>query len=1072
MNATTGIKVFINGKDYSDYLVDGSISDESAYSSNIIKTTGTIKLAGSNVVLDFNKKKFPIGSSVTFYASLSNGKYGKLPRNTLLVLSSSIDLQEPSITLELGCSLSFISEREASYESEIEQLIVTFIPAKIKRSFVLEQKNLSTLNSMLDIAGKVIFQNKDGSIQSVTKFGKGGLGANPDKAKLVSFDKFTTIDVQSIGDAIEDIPSAIIAKATTEIIEGADDDDDDTEDGKPPPFSITSISRTIKVPKIKLIKIEGDGQPPAFRVENKQDQPEAGEEAVPHCGTPADPGAKADTSPYGYTLIGDAEVGEEEVQDTVYRASFTSYEGPGNQVDYEYDWEYGSGATYANSFLSAYANLVVKHIKEEAEKSKGFCGKLNQAYTTRDDFASRPKTVDYFYNVDAETGERTLIATRPSEESKANENAQKYYACAAEQYKKAADFHAQGANNLAKGTAAKNLDLYLGKSGYSSLNITYYRYGSGDELIQKITKNYIHSASADLSVNAVENIPYNTYDGGFLLRVGYASGSLDLSAQSYYVKLNLVSKTFEQTLQGDVLYTFHNTAVFKYPSSFNLFEASRTTVTYTYKPLYTREVVEYEDFQDPINNYIQINHSSSGSKNPAEPDRIEVKRDADGNIYSSNVNTKTEELEYKQNIKLKGDPVDVKSLWLGNPESSPKEINLPLDFAPIVQKYDSGGTKLPFNPQGVLNEYTEILQKYSKNEARKIAADNAGFRITEIGTRAELFGYYPYYPIALNLSSLGKRYGLKSSSSSWVFDKDNVLCSIDCFRNSEIVTSIDQDEISPYIYPKFIKTEVAVTLDAAFFNLPAHTASIVLLSLPQTGSLTVNGTAASIGTTITVAQITSNLVVYTPAGAGTTQVSITYKALDSNGDEIGSGDKIYPKDDDQYDFPQITFADAGEFTNNTTNGGYPSDAGNFNTNLRPGGNYFLDGGDFDTGEEVEPVEPAPSNPSGNGEDDPEDDYGTEVEDEDGNLIGTDELPGPDGDDEGILEIDLTLNYKTFGFLKITSQIILQLGWDYGYVTLEKGTSIDNGTIVSPSNYNLDFGTIAAPIEPVLASSVN
>ena len=217
INTTAKVRVFINGSDYTDYLVEGSISDDSAYTSNIITSTGTLKLAGSSSVLDFNKTTFPVGSNVTIYVTLSNGSMSPLPRGNLLVLSSEVDIKEPSITFELGCSLNYLSAREANYEDEIEDLIQTFIPQNVKKSFVVEEFDISTLNNLLDISGLVIFQDAYGTIQSVDKFGSDGLGAAVASAKLVSFDKHSTIDVDSIGGAIEELPSAVIAQANTEI---------------------------------------------------------------------------------------------------------------------------------------------------------------------------------------------------------------------------------------------------------------------------------------------------------------------------------------------------------------------------------------------------------------------------------------------------------------------------------------------------------------------------------------------------------------------------------------------------------------------------------------------------------------------------------------------------------------------------------------------------------------------------------------------------------------------------------------------------------------------------------------
>ena len=93
-------------------------------------------------------------------------------------------------------------------------------------------------------------------------------------------------------------------------------------------------------------------------------------------------------------------------------------------------------------------------------------------------------------------------------------------------------------------------------------------------------------------------------------------------------------------------------------------------------------------------------------------------------------------------------------------------------------------------------------------------------------------------------------------------------------------------------------------------------------------------------------------------------------------------------------------------------------------------------------------------------------------DQDGTTIGTDELPGPDGDNQGLLQIEIDFKFKTINKLTITSEIIVQLGWDYGFISVSTGTPIDNGTVTAPINYNLNFGTIASPLTPALSSSVS
>lgn len=1116
-NASTKIRLFINEEDYSDFLVEGSVSDDSAYTNNIITCNGTIKLAGSADILDYNKTKFPVGSSVSIYATLANGNLARLAKGSFLILESSIDIKEPSITFQIGCSLSYLAAREANYLPEIEQLIDTFIPSDIKSSFIIKEKNLSALNNLLDLAGIVIFQNPYGTIQKATKFGGDGIGGAVSSPKLVSFDKHSTIDVESLGGAIEELPSAVVVRATTEVPvikitevpedppvpTDQDDDDDDGEDdnpdlepedneddvleGKPPPFISSSTTRTIKVPDIHSIY-------PFYSVRNLPQEPESQTEAIPACGSISDP--EATTTSYGYTVTGAVIPTERTQKEVVTQGSYTSYEGPGNQVDFEYDFEHCSAGTYASGVLSGLISKYSDAINEQKAEAQALCGKVNAAFTQRDDFNSREAPIVYFYE-ENENGERVLVDQEVSEEAEVNQNAQEYYDCIGNAYLDAAKGVADGVEALAS-FGTKIVDGYLKDYGYSSFNITYYFYDSAGTVTGKITKNFIHPAASTAAQKATNALRYivngrSTGGSGFDEGLKYytASGLFD------YSSFRLVGKSFDQTVRGDRLITSHSIGMRDPERYLNLMLAQTTVTTYRYTDLYVTETVEVTDHQDPINSYKRVNYSSTGSKNPVEPDRIEIQRDSNGEVYTPYVPEQvtlpaptpedpqatttvtviteqemvTEELEYRQAVNMKGGTTNVVSKWLGQPSPQDKEINLPLDFAPITGRIDNNGVPVAVNPSSKLASYQKILQRYAQNEALKIAADNSGFRITESGNRAELFGYHPYYPIALNLSSLGKRYGLRAASSSWVFDSNNVLCSIDCFRTSEITSSVDQAEISPYIYTVITKVEGVTVIAPATINIPPTGTSIAILTLPETGTLTLNGNSVSIGDTISISDISNGDLVYTPPTNDTTEFSIDFKVLDTNGNQVGSGDNIFPVD--QYQLVDYVFADCGEFTDNTTNGGFNGGGGDFDLGTRPGGNYNMNAGDFDTGDPVVVSEPLPSNigNSLNGEDNVDDNYGSSVVDQDGTSIGTDQLPGPSGSNDGLLEIEIQFKIKTFNVLKITNEIIVQAGWDYGFMTVELGTPVDNGTIASPSPYNLDFGTITAPLEPALSSGV-
>jgi len=203
----------------------------------------------------------------------------------------------------------------------------------------------------------------------------------------------------------------------------------------------------------------------------------------------------------------------------------------------------------------------------------------------------------------------------------------------------------------------------------------------------------------------------------------------------------------------------------------------------------------------------------------------------------------------------------------------------------------------------------------------------------------------------------------------------------------------------------------------------------------------------------------------------TTTIEIAFKVLDSGGDQITSSSGIYPPLQTLYVI--TAFADGGDFTANTTNGGYDADAGDFTLGTAPGGNVPLNGGDFDTGAAVVVGEPLP--PSGaslaNGDTNPETELGVSVLDADDATISSDTLATPKGDISPQFEVIIEFALKPSIFLNLSAELVPQAGWDYNYIEVPLGTDIDMGTIVDPNNYTLDFGTITSPIEPALSSSV-
>ena len=1047
INASSKIRLYINNQEYTDYLIEGSLSDDSAYTSNIITTKGTIVLGGDTSILDFKKTLFPIGSKVTIYATLANGELAKLPRGHVYVLNSSINVNERLTTLEVGCSLAFLTSREAHYEDEIKTLIEDSFDSNFKSSFVIDEYNLSTLDSLLKTAGKCIFQDKHGYVQDMNQFGNDGLGSNFTDAKLVSFDKETAINIEALGGAIEELPSAVFVEVDIDVPD-TDNQDGEGQDGKPEPFISSELERTIDYT---------DAERETFDIKNDPGSSDATTEAVPNCGSIEDPG-EPQTPDFAYTVTGKAVTVQRTKKERVTSGSYTRYDGPGNQVDWEYNFEYCSALTYAGDIINTVVGKYAEIANAEAEKAKGLLSKVNQYYATAKDF-----------------NERDLTGKSQAEIDKI-QNAYKYYTCHGEQLYAAAEnisgagfvpSAGEGSNGVAR-KATEFVDRYTRIYGMSNLNSTYYTYGEGDVLVKKVELKYIHIASSQAAQETTANLQtaykWNAYLSGYRYQIAY---DIDFAGYRTY---RGGRSSFDATVDGSQKPTAHDDDIFQNPESYhNQFLKSKTTTTYDYGSNYTTEVVLYEDFEDPDNNYKRINYSSSGSKNPEESDRIEIERDGNGCIYV-NGRSDSEPLNLSSTVTIDGAGGTVSAGWLGVPSSTTKTISIPATFAPVAKKNCNG---IIYNPNmtSIIARYQSIVEKYARNEAKRIAGDNFGYRITETGTRAEIFGYYPYYPISLMLTSVGKQYRLRTAASNWVFDSSNVICSFDAFNVGE-PNDIDGSILpstSDFTDTQNIGSSTTETLDDTFFNLPENGSQIEVTALPSGVTLTNNGVTVNVGDTITAADITAGNVTAT-TDASTTNVFVSYVVIKNNGDNFTVIDDLFPNGTVTY--VENPFADGGEFTNNTTNGGSNADAGEFTTNTN-GSGVSLNAGDFDTGAEVlqpEPLEPSSASTSNNSVN-PETQSGVNLVDGAGTSIGSSNLPAPHGTVDPVLDVVIDFAINNSIKLRLDTVIQPQSGWDYGYVNVSFGTSIDMGSVASPNTFNADFGTVASANEPSLASSV-
>jgi len=102
------------------------------------------------------------------------------------------------VTLEVGCSLYLASTYEESFRNRIRNLFA-FVPIN-KNVFDLQEYDLAELESLLQVAGYAMYQDKYGKIQTVNVFGNTTLGSAESSSKFTSYDDSTAISIESLSE--------------------------------------------------------------------------------------------------------------------------------------------------------------------------------------------------------------------------------------------------------------------------------------------------------------------------------------------------------------------------------------------------------------------------------------------------------------------------------------------------------------------------------------------------------------------------------------------------------------------------------------------------------------------------------------------------------------------------------------------------------------------------------------------------------------------------------------------------------------------------------------------------------
>jgi hypothetical protein len=168
-NQTRVSSLLIGGTDYTSSLVQWVVSDQSAYKNGCLQTTGTLVLgsyAGGPPVEDYDRNIFRRGVVVTLDLAEPGGAPYRHPRGYLHVISSSYDVENEQLIVELGCRLVLIALTE-----EIDDL-VAITPVALD----IAQTTYQNCSAAFSSLGQYVYQDNQGALQVGTFFDGDGYG--------------------------------------------------------------------------------------------------------------------------------------------------------------------------------------------------------------------------------------------------------------------------------------------------------------------------------------------------------------------------------------------------------------------------------------------------------------------------------------------------------------------------------------------------------------------------------------------------------------------------------------------------------------------------------------------------------------------------------------------------------------------------------------------------------------------------------------------------------------------------------------------------------------------------------
>ena len=166
-NSTRVSSLTVGGNDYTSQFVEWTASDSSANRNGCVQTSGQLILGarpGTDVLEDYDRNFFRRGVEVRLSIQEPGGAPVVHPRGLLYVISTSMNIESETLTVEIGCRLTLLALTETTEASKatIEQLIegIDFEVDPAQRTFSNCCAGYATM-------GKFLYQDNGGSINEL-----------------------------------------------------------------------------------------------------------------------------------------------------------------------------------------------------------------------------------------------------------------------------------------------------------------------------------------------------------------------------------------------------------------------------------------------------------------------------------------------------------------------------------------------------------------------------------------------------------------------------------------------------------------------------------------------------------------------------------------------------------------------------------------------------------------------------------------------------------------------------------------------------------------------------------------